>query len=495
MRRITNIFLCALVLFMHAAIAQHKSVEWGVEVVIPRTEALDRLAISADSQILLISTFDGSLALRSLSGSTDDEPYFIQKPSSATLIDFKQVGSSLTLLFELPMADSNEVCLMQYVLYNDSAKLILNQCFNLSIKQKPKQKHEAFLAVSPDGKKVMVIRQEAFSNAGKGSMNLFVRNDSTQKISHLPSEFDADDIELLGAAIDNAGIVYFATKTGVKLNSPFRKKHMLYTFNPESMQLTEFDLSAAGYYIQDATISVVEDGAYMAMLYHRDPLATAESQGYILVKFGHDGKDVLSRVARDFDAQTISLHQGVYSQQKGAIEDIFLIKTLELAGQPVLAFEKRYYDQVCNADPRTGIMTCTDQYHFKGVTYDFLGINSKPVTIDKHQLDYDRPGLYSGHSGIIAGVHLYMLYNDHLKNTVDETGKTMNNISRSALRVVQMNADGVVFQTTLSDSKQSDYAFVPKAGLLLHQGELIYLTANGKKVRMVRMDISKLNSE
>ncbi|MEX2597314.1 MAG: hypothetical protein WEC59_10340 [Salibacteraceae bacterium] len=461
---------------------------------IPRSEQILQLTILEDSLPAVISSYGESLLLRTFTSqnSPNAKPHLVFSNIDHELLGYQVIGSTFQILSKKAEDKASREYSISTVVYQaDSLKRGNEIEFNLSKKKFETNNNSLFFKKSLNDSFLLVCQQEAFRQGQKTVINVFVFSQDTTMNFHLPSDFDSDDFELAGASIDNAGTIYFAGKTGIKLNSPFRKKHLIYSFDPFEKVLTEFDLASNDFFIQDMLISSCDSGFAIGLLYSTDPLINSKTNGYSFIRSTKEGKSIGTRLGGTFSEQTRTSQQDSESRDL-YISDLFLDKMYDFENQPVIVLEKKYNDQICTADPNTGIMTCTDQYHFNNISFENTKFPEKSTTVERRQIDYDKPSEYTGHSIVKNDDELWLFYNDHFRNEGPVPSKIMNNASRSVVRFAKIDLRGKTISGVLSTDRQNDYIFMPQKGIIRHKNLAHYLTKNGDDYRVISFDFSKL---
>jgi len=473
--------------------AQSSSVQWSPTITIPKSEDPLKITLVDNDQPVIITQFGESLILRPFEEGASDRPVFLRASTTSRLVNQEVTLDRLTILEQPGETEEGMYRVAQSVLHTDQANELFSYEFKLSRKAKAGFQNKALLAVSDDGNQVAVCQQEAFIKATKTEFNVLLADENGSKSFHLPSEYDSDDVELLGATIDTAGIVYLGVIAGVKLNSPFRKRYLIYSFNPSDSVLTEFDLISSDLFIRDVVIRTTPQGLKIAALYNADPLEDKKTYGFTYVKLTRDGKEIEQRVVSGFDQSMIRLHEGSEAVEGDLVSNLHVYDILDLGGRPVLAVERSYQDQICTADPRTGMLNCTDQFHYDGISLIDVLQQKTVLNIPKRQLDYDRKSPYSFHiSTALPGGNQLILYNDHFKNEGLSTDKVMNNPNRSNIRYVRIHTNGKYTAGFLLGDRQDGLVFTPLYGISTSESRAFFLSISNRDMSIGSIDAGEL---
>jgi hypothetical protein len=463
------------------------------EMDVPKSEDIIKLTVVEDTIPALITQFGEALIMRTFQATPQEFPLFIRTDADKNLERFSVDGDRIYILERSPSTEDNELTLQAFQLTATKAEKFFEHRFMLNRLQNGGAHAKVDLVTSPNRSFGLVCEQERFTKQSKAQFNLLLTDFKTSQVYRIPTPYDGDDIELFGTAVDDQGVIYLGAIAGVKLNSPFRRRYMVFSFHPADSTLTEFDLSSHDLFIHDLTVTCNASGLHIAGLYHSDPLEEKASIGYLYVHLSRDGKSIERRVVSTFPTGLIQDHEGPDSRPEDGIKDLFLLRTLTAGPTPLLHLEKRFKDQICTADPRTGMLNCTDQYHFDGVSLVDVLRQRPVVTIEKRQLDYDVVSNYSGHTSIATsdGSSL-LLYNDHFKNEQLKAEKIMNNPNRSVLRCVRIDPNGRISSTVLSDERQSEFVFTPRFGSATSGMTLFVLMQHNRNFRVGHVSLEKL---
>ena len=484
-----NILLIWATFFaFYSSIAQDEIIQWSNPIEIPKSEEIIHYTLVEDSIPAIVTKYGESIIMRSFTNTNQDFPLFIRTDQDPHLVSYNLMGNKLFTLVSQGSDDQINYSLIAFELSSTRAEKIMELPIGNSINNN----RELFFSASKNGDYLLLCQQTAFEKQSKTSFSVFTAHDGMADQVSLPSEFEGDDVTLLGATIDDAGIVYFATETGIKLNSPFRKKYLVYSYHPASKTLTEFDLTSSEFFILDLVVTTTEDGAAITCLFSTDPLIEDKSTGYTFVKLNEDGLDIDTRLAGNFDQKMIAL-LGEDEGGSRSIKDLFLSKPLEAGGETWIAMEKRYKSRICTADPHTGIMTCSDQYHFNAVAFENVFNPSQSAIVNKRQIDYDTPGIFTKQAIIAHNNAIYMFYNDHFKNIGSGHEYVMSNTNRSVIRFAKISGASGLDNGVLSSERQTNFVFVPAFGIAQHQNYSFLLAADGKFFRVGKLDLIRLH--
>ncbi len=472
--------------------AQNELIDWSPTLEVPKSEEIIDYTLVDDTIPALISKYGEAIIMRSFTKPAQEYPLFIRTEQDPKLEAFNLIDDKLVTLVSEKSEDQSNFSIITYQLTSRQAEKIVEQPIHPSQKLSLNNSRELFFSVSKNASHVLLCQQSAYEKQSKTAFSVITHhNDKIEQIS-LPSEFEGDDVTLLGATIDNAGIVYFATETGIKLNSPFRKKYLVYSYHPASKTLTEFDLTSNEFFILDLVVTTTDKGAVITCLYSTDPLEEDKSSGYTFVKLHENGLEIDKRLAGNFDENMVRLF-GEDESELRSIKDLFLSKTIDVNDDYWLVMEKRYKSRVCTADPHTGIMTCSDQYHFNAVAFENILNPNKTVTIDKRQIDYDSPSIFTKQAITQHNNDIFMFYNDHFKNSDGSHEHTMSNTNRSVLRFAKMSGNSILMSGVVQNKRQTGFVFVSAFGIPQYKNYSFLLSADGKLFRVGKLDLNQLN--
>jgi hypothetical protein len=471
---------------------------WGKPFELPRNEYINELHVLRNGKPLLVTSDNQNLFLRSFDPITMalGPTITLSSNSEKTIENYSVVGDSLfTLIKSGSRSKGYQFEVVIYKISGSNQGEVLRKDVGLALINNDKSTQEIFFSVSDNGQYTAVCRQSKFLGHEYASLHLSITNGQTGTETHfeLPTQIEGDDLELLAMGSGSNGLVYIIGLAGIKLNSPFRKKHLLYTFNPETKALHEFDFAAEDLFIQDLMLTVGKSGVKAVALHHTDPLTESASNGYAYIQFNDLGTDVVKKSINAFRADMIKAqHWNSDRLRDNEIGFLLLNTIVECDSSSVIVFEKFFKDEVCQTDPRTGIITCTDQYHFQSVSFENLDNRTHSTTIQRRQTDYDYEGYFTSHTIVEDDNRTLLFYNDHYKNIGLNPEKVMNNSGRSMMRVVSIDCEANTKTWVLSKERQSDYAFVASLSMPKFQNHLFMLSSNGRSIRLGKLDLAKL---
>ena len=163
--------------------------------------------------------------MRNFLPTEEERPIFIRSAGDARLVAKNLTGDVVTMLEKPGKLNGGRYRLSRSRLSSSAVTKFYTHDFQMSRKAQNGLQNPLILAVSERGETVAICQQQIFQRASKGEINVLITSDERSRLFHLPSDYDSDDIELLGATVDTAGIVYLGVVAGVKLNSPFRKRY------------------------------------------------------------------------------------------------------------------------------------------------------------------------------------------------------------------------------------------------------------------------------
>lgn len=475
--------------------AQNVAGAWQVKAPfqIPREEKIEFFKPTSTAAPVILSTTDEALFIRPMDMSTGQPLKTLAIRSNETKkIDlYALAGDSI---FALVRTEQNgQTTAHEAVIYTLTGNE-LGQAHRHTIAlpetHGKRNINELFFTVSKSGKRLAVVQQDVYlPSPTRASVFVEVASFPDDSIEHfsLPMPFDADDLQILGASVDDSGTVYFGAKTGIKLNSPFLRKYLVYAFSPRLQEMHEYDLSVDKKYVQDITLKVEGTQLYIVALFAEDPFAQGNSSGYLFVQLDSSGTRISQRKEVYYSAAVKQAFDAESAQGNKEVSDVFLNNIHTLNGTPVAIMERHYQDQVCTTDPRTGIITCTNQFHHEGILVENLNDPSQSQFIGRNQVDYNKPGPYTGMGSYEVGGSVFVLYNDHHKNESTTADRVMNTANRAVLRYVEVGR-GAMRSAPLVADDQNDYIYLPAATGHVAGGKIAVLLSNGRDFRVGEID-------
>lgn len=458
---------------------------------VPRFEKIEKLAPNGQGTPLLFSSTPEALYIRPLNpvsgepkavlGLRDDEAFEVR--------DYQHHRDSLLVLLQ-SKTDASYTCVIYHI---DDVKLAELRRIPVDLTSGPgKLDRSVVFTSSESGNWALLIRSSQFQPDQKASWQLTcidTRSGAHQQYQ-VPLPFDADDLELLGAQIDDKGTVYTIVRSGIKLNSPFMRKFLLYSFQPATKDLREFDLSMDRMFLQEVSLHIHQNQLYAAGLYNSDPFMNAKSKGVVYLCLDTNGSTIVDKRIFPFKPEMVMQQRTGEERDDENISDLFLDRIVFFENDPYIVAEKRFHDQVCTTDPRTGIMNCTDQYHFQGISLENLRSRNPSITMGRLQIDYHKRSAHSGFQVFAVNGKMCVLYLDHPKNEGPNAERIMNNPSRSALRCNSFGPSGEMVSTKLLDEAESEFVFLAAVPGYATNRFIYILFTDGKQHRLGVIDAS-----
>ena len=466
----------------------------GAAFSIPKAETIESVSKVSSGSSMVLTTQSDNIFLRPLSVETGFPIRLLSIRSNETKKVRKHILRGDSLFCMIKSVEKNNSAIFESVIYtvhNDQLAEAERHQVGFTKPLGRKNAQPIFFEASENGKVSVVARQFPFVKEKKA--NLFVEithYPTSNTTSHtIPLPFESDDIEITGITISNNGLVFIGAKTGIKLNSPFLRKHLLYSFNQDSLEPHEFDLSVDKLFIDRMAIKNMDNQIHVLALFSSDPFKQGQAAGFTFFKLNSQGAEVEEKFIHMFDSKTILDFNSEAKPGQG-IEDLTIQAVLPNEENSWAIMDQRYLDQVCTTDPRTGIITCTDQYHFDGILLKSLPDSEKSHFIGRDQVDYNTAGDYMGQQTFVSDGKLIVLYNDHMKNTSIQADRIMNNPGRSILRYVYVNEENKL----VSDVYQGldDFVLLTKVPGYQINGKVVLLLSNGKDFKLGTIDTSRL---
>lgn len=469
---------------------------WGSFFDLPRNENIFELVSLRDGTPVLITGDNDHLYLRAIDkkslalGAT----ITLTSTEEKSVFDYYVRGDSLyTLIRSGKRSTGYSHELVIYRLTKGSQAEVYRNNISLDIASNEKSSKDLFFSVSDNGNFTSVVRQTGFLNKDFASFFISITDNQNGTENHynVPTQITGDDLDVLGISVGENGLVYMVCLAGVQLNSPFMKKYLLYVFNQNDKTLHEFDFATQEIFTKEMVVNTTESGMQVASLYHTDPLNEDGVNGYAFIQFDTLGQNITQRRLHGINSEMVKKHLLGDEMIKGnEVKHFFIDNILHSGNTPFVVFEKRYKDEVCQTDPRTGIINCTDQFHYDGVSFENLLDEQKSITIPRKQIDFDFQGNYTSHQLVELDHHIAMLYNDHHKNTSTDHNRIMNNVARSALRLVLIDENGIHESFRLTLDRQNDFAFMSSIKPEKIGNDLFVLGSDGKGFKIGRIDLN-----
>ncbi|GEM_PF-511258 len=460
-------------------------IKWGPEFSVDRSFRLREVITLRDGSAAIIGANEDGLF--HFKFSSDGSYLGAEKllESELSLYGYISIGDSLFVLDAEQERNLRKISIRLYNLAASNSSEVL-QTFVTRFEFSRKARNRLVWSVSNNAEHWMVSQQGKFSKGTDTQLEVRTFQLSTGDTGRLNLKlpYASDDFEYLDGLVSDSGTVFMSGKTGVQLNSPFRRKFLLFSYGPESKELREFNINPQDLFLQEVKLHASDSGVTAVGLYSQDPFADNQTSGYLLAELDSKGIQVRDKYIQAYSSSDISRNEVTGSVgRQGSIEDFFLQEMVPANGWYGV-FEKRFLDQVCTTDPRTGIMDCTDQFNYLGLTVVNLENPGQSAFIDRRQLDFNTPGMYVTNVNLPVGDNLVVLYNDHFKNGPTSTDRVMNNATRSAIRAIIVGPDLGLSTVRLTSERQSDFVFVSKISCSGIDSGAYVLSSNGKQYRL-----------
>ncbi|GAB4381500.1 MAG: hypothetical protein Kow0075_13230 [Salibacteraceae bacterium] len=475
--------------------ALHRSFDVG------KNERIDRLSPNCAGKPVLYSSEAGKLFIRPLNplSGIPEKLLSIRSNNEKKVEQYEQSGDTIiTLVRSLVLTGPDYYELVVFSITGDTLRQLKRIRLELSNPTTVKVFNKAWFSISPNGRQAQVLRKLSYSQGKDARFHLEVIDivSETHRMEILPLPYDADDCELLGATVDNFGNTYFMTKVGVKLNSPFIRKFLVYAFDHANRRLHEYDPQMNKIFIQETLIKTTATGIHVVGLYATDPFAEAKSTGYIAFGIDSVGGSIVYKSVNAFDQAMISVHNTEdNSDAPQTISDLYINKIVDCDGRIISLMEKRFREQICTTDPRTGIITCTDLFHFNGISMVDVMAPSLTMTIGRRQTAYNRITSGFGYTSLKSGGSLIILYNDNPRNTTSAAERMMDNLSRSKVRYMSYRCkSNAIVIDEVNPMEQSGYWLHINTGAYTNDNRIFALFTNGREYRLGIMLIDETRS-
>ncbi len=144
-------------------------------------------------------------------------------------------------------------------------------------------------------------------------------------------------------------------------------------------------------------------------------------------------------------------------------------------GSPMFFINQRLANNYVYKGPGVGNRT----YHSNNIYLFHLDINNKlkwATQIAKNQQTFADLGKYNSYYAYIKNNNLYILYNDHIDNPLDndpyKERKKLKKNTDAKLVITEITPDATITQKEILDLNKSDLVFLPKSASLINQERL-----------------------
>lgn len=443
--RLILIFICLAVSSGIKAQIGSERLKMLGEFEIPKTEDIEFLKNTSTGSPILLSTKGDIIYIRPIDTKTGQPIRLLSIRSNETKKIRRHVLRGDSLYCLIKSIENNQPDGYESVIYSLRGDVLAEahrHQVNFDEAPDTKTAQTIHFTASINGKLGLIVRQDAFMKNSRASVFVEITKHPEEKVeSHkLKLPFDSDDIEVTGVSITNKGVVNIIVKTGIKINSPFLRKHLIYSFIPETLELHEFDLSLDKIFLKEVILKSESSKTLVIGTYASDPFEQTYTDGFVFLCIDTSGTKISDKSVVTFNDGVISSLQTTEGRKLSHVEHLFPSDIAAFNDEVVAVLSQEYLDQVCTTDPRTGIITCTDQYHYDGILLQSTTQPESNTVIGRRQTDYKSKGPFMGHQSYGHDDKVLVFYNDHVRNDSTFANRIMNNPARSVLRYVSTDA-------------------------------------------------------
>ncbi len=248
-------------------------------------------------------------------------------------------------------------------------------------------------------------------------------------LPYLESRFAVEDF-----TVDNDGNVFllgvkFQEKGESKRRGTPNYEYRILGYREDGADVEEYEVALGGMFLSDMKIDVSPKRDIICAGFYSEQ-GTFSIKGTYYIRIDRKTKEIEKMSAKEFDIDFITMNF-TQRQEKKAKRKAAKGKNIELYeydlrdiipradGGAVLMAEQYYVTVICRTDPRTGITTCTNYYHYNDVivvSIDKSGDIEWATKVSKRQTSVNDGGYYSSYVSMVTNEKLYLVYNDHKKN-------------------------------------------------------------------------------
>jgi len=470
-------------------LAQTVSLNWGKTNYLDRKEEIQQI-IGADSQLIY------SLHFRK-SGFSNPDIYsitaydrqtlapFFSKPlpmprvrnKEATFENIFLLRNRLVLIASL--SGEGSLTSSAYAFYLDSGVVSSDPPQLLIENERPTKKREGSfdMKLSADTSKVLVYYQLPFFEESNERITLAVFDDQLKplwsKLVDLP--YRDDRFTVTETRVHNDGTVYILGRVSEKRlnwsNENPGFKYVLLCYDHRKSALKEYNLDLAPKSISGIGFQFTPENKYVAVsgFYSENSRSEEEAAGFLFLKLDHERQRVVQTATTPFDRELLArLMTQKQVERNPELRNFQLAVVFPLEnGQTLLVAEQATVRQICLTDPRTGLISCSDQYNFDDLLVTKLSAEGIPAwvrSIPKRQFSTDDEGLYLSFVPLFQNGTLHLFFNNHPKNKDlpdSATPKILTNPRKAHIAHVSVSGDGEVKKSVLKE-EQNELIFAPR---------------------------------
>ena len=417
----------------------------------------EKLIFSGDQMIMIVTYFSSSNATFNAFG------YFVSKEGV--------VGEDPIALYEFTGANRRNPGRYRFLLSADSTRLVVH--FTKPYDKRTPQK-------------------DVFTAFNLSLEPLWAKS--------LEMPYTSQEVDIVQEMTDSKDRVY----TLARITHPEKRwskgepnfRYVLFVYSHQRNELREFNLALKGRSISDAHMAHNgPDRVLVAGLFSDLARKENESSGMFYMELDAASQAIVHQGIQPFDSQLLQQYLSPRQLERGQELENFEIHKLLSShdGGAYVVSEQYQHKRDCVTDLRTGVQNCTDQYYFNDLLISRIDTGGElnwMKSVRKLQYSANDFGLYSSLIAHADTGKLFMVYNDHPKNT----SSTARDDVRSMTAPASSNMVQIGFGTeNTSARKPLDYAednqaiFLPTKSLLVSQREMIVVARLGGNLRFGRL--------
>ena len=497
--------LTLTILFCLPAMGQQDiAIQWGPTEEIPKKNVLKKLIGTDDEHLYLL--------LGKQNGFQDQEIMILERYSIDSLkllerkaLPFPSLREEGANYEELLLVGDRLLLFSTFFNRTKARSQVFAQSFdqkgNLQKKAElideitslgPTRKGKFGFALSADSTRFMISHLEPGPSGEneKIQMKVFDRQIDLEWEEKLDLPYKKGDVELMQQILDHEESAYFLARITGKNQAKTGIKYVVIAYDQNTKTVREFEVKPNNKWVSsiamvlDDSNNLIVTGFYS----NKKPLENKWG-GTFFLRVDGKTKRIIERSVTDLPEKLLAEFLSDKQIDKGKELQDFAMKYLitEDDGSAILLCERAYFRQNCITEPRTGNLSCTDNYYYEdimAIRFDPQGKMAWTKAIPKKQHSINYPGINYSFLVTMAGKDVCLLFLDHPKNKAGEEDKfrVLTNPKKSSMTVVRLTPSGEVKRYPFPEAQSREVVIRPPKTLSIGTNSSV-LYSEGTKVR------------
>lgn len=497
MRQLLSIIFAAII----ASASSAQTINWSPEVNVRAKGKMKRLfttdSASFSAVIAQYKAFadpDAIVQEFNMPGVTAGSSYTVE-PNEQNLEGMVVLGNRIYALFINTDTENNLLVAKGRVANDGDADVI--EIGSVGYKR-AKQKGSFDFVESKNHTKLLVVESPPIEKYNMERFRLTMFNDSLNKLwtKEIKLPYLDQEFNIINSKVDGHGNVFLLTTHKDILSKQnnnrrlSRKNYTVLVYSEDKNKLKEFDIRLKDKWVSGLNMSFNRDGDVMVGGFYNDTKVEG-ALGSFYLTIDKDSIVIKNKSLSPFGQGFIDqLVPGRQQSKNIGLEDFqFDNFVIGKDGCSYMTAEQYFVRTSSYFDQRTGVTNYTYYYHYNDIVVVKFGLDGKVLwtkKVAKKQVTMNDNGDYSGYVVVPRNDGICLLYNDHLKNFVEndeEAIRTMNNPQRSITAMVTINKNGAINKKPLFDLEEQGTIILPEIGEYINAQKFVIYTKQSRVFR------------